>query len=286
MPDVELARRPGVELIRTGSWGALTGSWTPTREDILSAVKAQECPAVRRPRLKIGHTDPRFNTGGDGEPALGWFENLRAEDGGNTLLGDQVALPWLSSVQAAAYPDRSIEGNYRHVCALGHQHPFVITAVALLGVTPPAVSTLKSVQDLPEMLGVAASEDVPAGAEHVQVTIRATAAVHTGAMVALIPTAAGRPAARSRRRASRPTNSTSPWPTSATPPTWARTASRTPSTRSPAPSTACRSSKRTSSPRRSSIPGTPRPRAVPGLRPVRGHARRRPRHGRPGAARS
>jgi 2'-5' RNA ligase len=189
MPDVELARRPGVELIRTGSWGALTGSWTPTREDILSAVKAQECPAVRRPRLKIGHTDPRFNTGGDGEPALGWFENLRAEDGGNTLLGDQVALPWLSSVQAAAYPDRSIEGNYRHVCALGHQHPFVITAVALLGVTPPAVSTLKSVQDLPEMLGVAASEDVPAGAEHVQVTIRATAAVHTGAMVALIPTA-------------------------------------------------------------------------------------------------
>jgi 2'-5' RNA ligase len=165
--------------------------WTPTREDILSAVKAQECPAIRRPRLKIGHTDPRFNTDGDGDgqPALGWFENLRAEDGGNTLLGDQMALPWLSSVQAAAYPDRSIEGNYRHVCSLGHTHPFVITAVALLGVTPPAVSTLKSVQDLPEMLGVAASEDDTAGAEHVQVTIRAAAEVHTGAMIALIPTA-------------------------------------------------------------------------------------------------
>jgi 2'-5' RNA ligase len=189
MPDIDLARRPGVELIRTGSWGALTGSWTPSREDILSAVKAMECPAVRRPRIKLGHTDTRFNGGGDGEPALGWFENLRAEDGGNTLLGDQVALPWLSQVQAAAYPDRSIEGNYNHRCSLGHQHPFVLTAVALLGVTPPAVSTLRSVADLPQMLGVVASEEVPAGAEHVQVTIRAAAEIHTGAMVALIPTA-------------------------------------------------------------------------------------------------
>jgi 2'-5' RNA ligase len=186
MPDVELARRPDVELIRTGSWGALTGTWNPTRADILAAVEAQKCPAVRRPRIKLGHTDERF--AGDGEPALGWFENLRTTDGGHTLVGDQMALPWLSQVQAAAYPDRSIEGNYRHRCALGHEHPFVLTAVALLGVTPPAVSTLRSVQDLPQMLGVAASSEVPEGAEHVEVTIRAAAEVHTGAMVALIPT--------------------------------------------------------------------------------------------------
>jgi hypothetical protein len=172
MPDVQLARRAGVELIRTGSWSASTGSWNPTRQDILAAVEAQKCPAVRRPRLKLGHTDERFN--GDGEPALGWFENLRAGDGGHTLVADQVALPWLNQVQAAAYPDRSIEGAYRYRCGLGHEHPFVLTAVALLGVTPPAVSTLKSVQDLPDMLGVAAAEDVPDGAEHVEVTIHAT----------------------------------------------------------------------------------------------------------------
>ncbi|WP_250029785.1 phage protease [Paractinoplanes maris] len=174
MPDIELARREGVELVRTGSWSAASGSWQPTREDILSAVKATECPAVRRPRLKLGHFDPRFNDGaGDGEPALGWFENLRATDGGNTLVGDQVALPWLNQVQAAAYPDRSIEGTYKMRCGLGHQHPFVITAVALLGVTPPAVSALKSVQDLPEMLGVAAAEVDPNNGEHVEVTIHA-----------------------------------------------------------------------------------------------------------------
>lgn len=173
MPDVELARREGIELVRTGSWSAASGSWQPTREDILSAVKATECPAVRRIRLKLGHFDPRFNSGGDGEPALGWFENLRATDGGNTLVGDQVALPWLSSVQAAAYPDRSIEGTYRYRCGLSHEHPFVITAVALLGVTPPAVSALRSVQDLPEMLGVAAAEVDPDNGEHVSVTVAA-----------------------------------------------------------------------------------------------------------------
>lgn len=196
--DVELARRTGVELIRTGSWSASSGPWNPTPGDLAAAVEAQQCPAVRRPRLKLGHTDDRFNIGGDGEPALGWIENLRLSDGGNTLLGDQVALPWLSQVQAAAYPDRSIEGAYKVRCSAGHEHPFVLTAVALLGVTPPAVTTLRSIQDLPEMLGVAASSDVPDDAQRVHVTILAADAgegsadnepAHTGAMVALIPTA-------------------------------------------------------------------------------------------------
>jgi 2'-5' RNA ligase len=186
-----LARRNSVELIRTGSWAISSGSWTPTRADILAAVEAQSCPAIRNPQIKLGHIDPRF----DGQPAMGWFENLRAADGGHTLVADQVTLPWLDGVQAAAYPDRSVEGNYRHKCGLGHTHPFVITAVALLGVTPPGVSTLRSLQDLPDMLGVAASQEVPEGAEHVQVTIRAAAddsdeddEAHAGAMVALIPT--------------------------------------------------------------------------------------------------
>lgn len=185
MPAADLARREGVELVRTGSWALLSGSWEPTRADIVAAVEAQQCPAIKNPKIKLGHIDPRF----DGQPAMGWFENLRTTDGGHTLLADQVTLSWLNNVQAAAYPDRSVEGNYRHKCGLGHTHPFVITAVALLGVTPPGVSTLKSLQDLPDMLGVAASEEVPDGAQHVQVTIRAAADGQTGAMVALVPAA-------------------------------------------------------------------------------------------------
>lgn len=196
MPDdAGLARREGVELVNTGSWRLLSGSWDPNSTDILAAVEASKCPAVRRPRLKLGHLDPRFNGAGDkmldGTPALGWFDNLRASDDGNTLLGDQVALPWLSKVQAAAWPDRSIEGTYRKRCALGHTHPFVIDAVSLLGETPPGIPTLKSIksiEDLPAALGVAAAGDEVEDGEMVQATIRAAAEVHTGAMVALIPT--------------------------------------------------------------------------------------------------
>ncbi|GGN39540.1 2'-5' RNA ligase/predicted nuclease with TOPRIM domain [Actinoplanes campanulatus] len=173
MPDVELARREGVELVRTGRFQTLTGSWNPTPKDIQAAVEAMDCPAIRKPVIRLGHTDDRFVPRGDGEPALGWFENLRAADGGHTLVADQVTLPWLHSVQAAAYPSRSIEGNYNHRCSEGHLHPFVIHTVALLGVTPPGVQTLRSLNDLPEMLGVAATGEVPEGAEHVQVTVLA-----------------------------------------------------------------------------------------------------------------
>jgi 2'-5' RNA ligase len=204
MPDVALAHRPGVELVNAGSWQLLSGSWSPNRKDILAAVEAAQCPAVRRPRLKLGHLDPRFNAADnaqhDGTPSLGWFDNLRASDDGNTLIGDQVALPWLNAVQAAAYPDRSVEGTHNARCALGHVHPFVVTAVSLLGETPPGIPTLrsiKSIDDLPAALGVTASgEDLKDG-ESVQATVRAAAEpaddpdepVHTGAMVALMVTA-------------------------------------------------------------------------------------------------
>jgi len=196
MPDVELARREGVELVNSGSWQLLSGSWNPNSKDIADAVEASKCPAVRRPRLKLGHLDERFNPADnavlDGTPALGWFDNLRASADGNTLVGDQVALPWLSAVQPAAWPDRSIEGKYQSQCALGHTHPFVVTAVSLLGETPPGIPTLKSIKtldDLPAALGVAASGEASEGGESVQAIIRASVEVHTGTMVALIPTA-------------------------------------------------------------------------------------------------
>jgi hypothetical protein len=208
MPDVDLAHRPGVELVNVGSWQLLSGSWNPNPKDILAAVEAAQCPAVRRPKLKLGHLDPRFNTPDDptldGTPSLGWYDNLRASEDGNTLIGDQVALPWLNAVQAAAYPDRSIEGKYNKRCALGHVHPFVIEAVSLLGETPPGIPTLKSItslEDLPAALGVAAAGDEPEGGESVQATVRAAAAdeaepaddgdepEHTGAIIALVPVA-------------------------------------------------------------------------------------------------
>lgn len=149
-----LASLSRVELMRTGQWDISTGTVTFTKEDLSAAVAALGCPAIRKPVLKLGHTDPRF----DGEPACGWVSNMATTNNGSTLVGDYTGMPgWLGTVLPSAYPDRSIEGAWDFRCQIGHVHPFVITAVALLGVTPPGIGTLESLQDVAAMYGVAAS---------------------------------------------------------------------------------------------------------------------------------
>lgn len=153
----------GVELIHTGQWDISTGTWTATPEDLQAAVAALDCPAIHRPHLKIGHVDPRF----DGEPTFGWVSNLHVEQG-RTLVGDYMGVPaWLAakddagnSVLSSAWPHRSIEGLYDYRCQIGHVHPFVLEAVALLGVTPPGVGTLQSLQDVAIAYGVTADGGV------------------------------------------------------------------------------------------------------------------------------
>lgn len=145
---------PGVELVQAGQWEISTGQVTFSTADLAAAVGALDCPAVRRPVLKLGHTDPRF----DGEPAVGWIDNMALADSGNTIVGDYAGLPgWLAAALPSAYPDRSVEGFFDFKCQLGHTHPFVLTAVALLGVTAPGVGTLSSLQDIAALYGVAAS---------------------------------------------------------------------------------------------------------------------------------
>ncbi|MGY4098052.1 phage protease [Nocardia sp. R16R-3T] len=155
-----LSHLPQVELMHVGTWDASTGTHTFTPDDLAFAVAAMDCPAVHRPRIKLGHTDPRF----DGEPAVGWVDHLTVVDG-RALIGDLVGMPgWLATpdesghtVIASAYPQRSIEGEFDYRCALGHTHPFVLTGLALLGVTEPAIGTLTSLQDVGALYGIAAS---------------------------------------------------------------------------------------------------------------------------------
>lgn len=172
MPEVAvptapaLVRIPHVELIHTGTWPISTGVWTATREDLQAAVAALDCPAIHRAGIKIGHVDSRFtDPAQDGDPLLGYIDNLAGEDDWNTLVGDYAGVPaWLgavdengNSVISSAYPHRSIEGIHDFRCQIGHTHPFVLTAVALLGVTHPGVGTLQSLPDLMALYGVAAS---------------------------------------------------------------------------------------------------------------------------------
>lgn len=172
-----LATWPNVEIAQTGQWDISTGRVTLTETDFSNAVAALDCPAINKPVLKLGHDEPMPSATKkrwDGEPAIGWIDNMEVAESGGTVVGDFVGMPgWLGTVLPSAYPNRSMEAAFDFQCQLGHIHPFVITAVALLGVTPPGIGTLESLQDVAALYGVMASESE--NGKGFQVRIQATA---------------------------------------------------------------------------------------------------------------
>ena len=160
-----LGRVPNVEIGMAGTWRTSSGMMTLTAEDLYACVAALDCPAVRRPTLKPGHT----GTFGVGDPAIGYIANLAVTDDGKTLVGDYCGMPgWLTatddngdSILSATYADRSGEWCFDYGCALGHNHPCVLLAVSLLGVEFPAIGTIASLQDVANFYGVAADTTPP-----------------------------------------------------------------------------------------------------------------------------
>ncbi len=148
---------PGVDLLAAGTWHLSTGRQTFTRTDLADAADAAKCPAVGPPVIKIGHLDPRFapQPGQDGEPAIGRVTNIRVTENGAKLTGDLAGMPgWLGAIAASAFPRRSVEGKFGFKCQIGHQHKFVLTALALLGLTPPGVGVLSNLTDIAALYGV------------------------------------------------------------------------------------------------------------------------------------
>lgn len=147
-----LVTRPAVPICKVGTWHTMLGDWECTAEQLADAVTAQRHPAFRSPVLKLGHNDPRFTDGeilGDGEPAVGRLENLRLTEDGLTLLADLVGVPaWLDEIMASAYPSRSIEAMTDVVAPDGTEFAMVVTGLALLGVTRPAIESLGDIADL------------------------------------------------------------------------------------------------------------------------------------------
>jgi hypothetical protein len=150
-PNVRTIR--GVELIRAGTWQIKTGEWTVTPQHLAAAVEAHRAGILRKPVVRLGHDGPMR----DAAPALGYVDNLRLADAGNTLIGDLVNVPkGVADLLPHAYPDRSVEAATDYE-AEGRVWPLVLTGLALLGATAPGV-TLRSLQD------VAALYDVPLAA--------------------------------------------------------------------------------------------------------------------------
>jgi hypothetical protein len=167
-----LVTLPGIELATVGEWNLGSGLTTFTRDDMAAAVGAVECKSVRRPVLKLGHSEPppKGQKRWDGEPAIGWIENMSLAEGGDMITGDYAGVPsWLAEIMSTAYPDRSIEATRNFKCQTGHVHPFVITAVALLGVTPPGIGVLDSITAVKTLFEVEAGAD-PITGEKITVT--------------------------------------------------------------------------------------------------------------------
>lgn len=143
-----------IELARVGEFDLSTGKQKFTPEMLADAARrAQEQGASFRAALKLGHTDPR----NDGEPAFGWLHNVRVDNDG-VLRGDATGVPqWLADNAKSAYPDRSIEANL--IKAADGTEGMELTGLALLGQTPPGITTLKSWRELPAL--IAAAADMP-----------------------------------------------------------------------------------------------------------------------------
>lgn len=153
MPDLRTIR--GVELIKVGHWDPAVcpgeDGWTVTEADLAAAIEAHRTGVTRKPVLKIGHEDPRF----DGSPALGFVDNLRLTDQGRTLVGDLVDVPAaVAKLLPHAYPDRSIEAYVDFTDQQGTVWPLVLTALALLGAQAPGCESLRSLQDVGVLYGI------------------------------------------------------------------------------------------------------------------------------------
>lgn len=140
----------GVEVAHVGdAWPTAPEPMTITQAHLDSMVAAGRDPRVPRPVLKLGHTDERFN--GDGQPALGRLVNLRYGANRESLVVDVVGVPaWLAHIWPTAYPSRSFElvvgGSMPYPGT--HDYSCVLTGLALLGETWPAITVLEDIRAL------------------------------------------------------------------------------------------------------------------------------------------
>jgi len=141
---------PNVPLIHVGEHEASTGPWRVTSEDLRSIVDAHAAGIVR-PVIKLGHAGPMRDAG----PALGTVTDLAVTNGGRTLMGTFAGVPRpVANLIPHAYPQRSVECLLDYTDTAGRTWPIVLSAVALLGATAPAVKELDSLADVAALYGV------------------------------------------------------------------------------------------------------------------------------------
>lgn len=132
----------GAEIFKSGTWNGLTFS----DEDLDGIVQSFDAMKLAgRVPLKFGHNEEQPFT--DGKPALGWVSKLWRD--GNRLLADFAAIPKIvyDAIKGELYKFVSVE-LLQEAEREGQTHPWVLSAVALLGADVPAVAGLKDLSTL------------------------------------------------------------------------------------------------------------------------------------------
>ena len=129
-----------IEIFGVGTWNGMKF----TKEDLEEIAKNTEVllsDGKHKPPLKLGHSSNQILKGqDDGDPAMGWIENIRVE--GKKLLADFARVPniLVSAFKEGLYRQVSVE--MRHIDHTG----WVLTGVALLGADLPAVKNLNDLE--------------------------------------------------------------------------------------------------------------------------------------------
>lgn len=133
---------PGQEIFAAGSWNGDTYT-EQNLEDIAQAFR--ETQATWGVPVKLSHDHPSHL------PAVGWVENVRRV--GRKLMADFKRVPKkiYDLIKAGGYRGKSAE-VFWNVKVNGKTYPYLLKAVAILGVDPKAV---QSINDLVALYGAA-----------------------------------------------------------------------------------------------------------------------------------
>lgn len=138
-----------VPICRIGEWSGLNGKATINQEVFDSVIAASQDSEIDQGRLKIGHISTLNTALGDGAPAFGWIERPRMDPDGVTLRGDIKSVPKkLAGLVGKAYKQVSVELRRNVETPSGKKYPAVLSGLALLGASAPAVKGLDDLADL------------------------------------------------------------------------------------------------------------------------------------------
>lgn len=143
----------GLEILSVGTWEGINtpaGGLAFTEEDLDEIVSAYEGNLESRIPVKLGHGDQALL---DGLPAAGWVTNLRRQ--GNKLVADIRDIPARIGdlIAQGAWRNRSVE--LRKGAKLdGKTYKYMLTGLALLGSTLPAVNNLADIESLYTALSI------------------------------------------------------------------------------------------------------------------------------------